>query len=106
MAEKDLSLTLLFDIYGNLLSDSEREDFEYYYCDDLSLSEIAENTNRSRQGARDNIVRAEKSLRGFEEKLGLQKKLREIDVILSLAKKALGSGDTKEAERLMESIKL
>ena len=42
MAEKDLSLTILFDIYGGLLSANEKDAFEYYYCDDLSLSEIAE----------------------------------------------------------------
>ena len=63
MAEKDLSLTILFDIYGGLLSENERNAFEYYYCDDLSLSEISELMKMTRQGVRDNIVRAEKLLR-------------------------------------------
>ena len=61
MAEKDLSLTILFDIYGGLLSENERNAFEYYYCDDLSLSEISELMKMTRQGVRDNIVRAENS---------------------------------------------
>ena len=42
-----------------------------YYCDDLSLSEIAENEGISRQGVRHTIKRAEESLRFYEEKLGL-----------------------------------
>ena len=63
MAEKGLSLTILFDIYGGLLSANEKDAFEYYYCDDLSLSEIAEIMKMTRQGVRDNIVRAEKLLR-------------------------------------------
>ena len=82
MAEKDLSLTILFDIYGGLLSANEKDAFEYYYCDDLSLSEIAEIMKMTRQGVRDNIVRAEKLLRDCEEKLGLKKKFSETERLL------------------------
>ena len=53
MFEKDLSLNLLFDTYGELLPENQRDMFEQYYCDDLSLSEIAENTGITRQGVRD-----------------------------------------------------
>ena len=49
MFEKDLSLNLLFDTYGELLPENQRDMFEQYYCDDLSLSEIAENAGRTRQ---------------------------------------------------------
>ena len=80
MAEKDLSLTILFDIYGGLLSENERNAFEYYYCDDLSLSEISELMKMTRQGVRDNIVRAEKLLRDSESKLGLKEKLIEAGI--------------------------
>ena len=83
MAEKDLSLTILFDIYGGLLSENERNAFEYYYCDDLSLSEISELMKMTRQGVRDNIVRAEKLLRDSESKLGLKEKLIEADFTVS-----------------------
>lgn len=106
MAEKDLSLTVLFDIYGGLLSDSEKEDFEYYYCDDLSLSEISENTGRTRQGARDNIIRAEKALRMYDEKLGLRAKLEQLDTSLSEVKQALASGNIEKAKAIIELIKL
>ena len=106
MAEKDLKLTVLFDIYGGLLSDSEKEAFEYYYCDDLSLSEIAENTGWSRQGARDNIVRAEKALKNFEEKLKLSEKFANTEKTLAKIYSLIDSGETEKAKALIETIKL
>lgn len=106
MAEKDLSLTILFDIYGGLLSANEKDAFEYYYCDDLSLSEIAEIMKMTRQGVRDNIVRAEKLLRDCEEKLGLKKKFSETESLLSIAKNALASGNIRLAEETLDMLKL
>ena len=106
MAEKDLSLTILFDIYGGLLTENERNAFEYYYCDDLSLSEIPELMKMTRQGVRDNIVRAEKLLRDSESKLGLKEKLIEADCLIASAKKALSSGDTALAGKILDEIKL
>ena len=106
MAEKDLSLTILFDIYGGLLSANEKDAFEYYYCDDLSLSEIAELMKMTRQGVRDNIVRAEKLLRDCEEKLGLKKKFSETERLLSIAKNALASGNIRLAEETLDMLKL
>lgn len=106
VAEKDLSLTMLFDIYSGLLSANEKDAFEYYYCDDLSLSEIAEIMKMTRQGVRDNVVRAEKLLRECEEKLGLQKKLSEAETFLSRAKSALASGNIKLAEEELDKIRL
>lgn len=105
MAEKDLSLTILFDIYGGLLSANEKDAFEYYYCDDLSLSEIAEIMKMTRQGVRDNIVRAEKLLRDCEEKLGLKKKFSETERLLSIAKNALASGNIRLAEETLDMLK-
>ena len=106
MSEKDLSLTILFDIYGGLLSANEKDAFEYYYCDDLSLSEIAEIMKMTRQGVRDNIVRAEKLLRDCEEKLGLKKKFSETERLLSIAKNALASGNIRLAEETLDMLKL
>jgi predicted DNA-binding protein YlxM (UPF0122 family) len=106
VAEKDLSLTILFDIYGGLLSANEKDAFEYYYCDDLSLSEIAEIMKMTRQGVRDNIVRAEKLLRDCEEKLGLKKKFSETERLLSIAKNALASGNIRLAEEILDMLKL
>ena len=106
MAEKDLSLTMLFDIYSSMLSANEKDAFEYYYCDDLSLSEIAEIMKMTRQGVRDNIVRAEKLLRDCEEKLGLKKKFSETERLLSIAKNALASGNIRLAEETLDMLKL
>ena len=69
---KDLVvLPRLYDVYGALLTERQRELFELYYEQDLSLAEISEETGITRQGARDAIGHAEAALREFEEKLGL-----------------------------------
>lgn len=78
MFEKNLSLSLLYDLYGPLLSEKKREAFEDYYLSDLSLSEIAERTGTSRQAVRDLISRASAELCVFEEKLSLLQKRKEI----------------------------
>jgi len=62
---------MLFDFYGELLTDKQREYFDLHYNEDLSLAEIAEQTGISRQGVWDIIRRAETSLRAIEEKTGL-----------------------------------
>ena len=87
--EKNVEITLLYDIYGNLLTKKQAEAIELYYNDDLSLAEIADNSGISRQGVRDNIKRAEAILYDVEEKLGIakrflkiQNKLKDIDDII------------------------
>lgn len=74
MKTKSIELVMLFDFYGNMLTDKQKEFFDLYYNEDLSLSEIAENEGITRQGVRDAIVRAENILVEFEEKLGLHRK--------------------------------
>ncbi len=71
---KDLSVVLLLDYYGGLLPEKQRRLVEYYYCDDLSLAEISESEDITRQGARDSIVRAVKKLYEYEDKVGFVKK--------------------------------
>ncbi len=72
-------LTMLYDFFGELLTDKQREYFEYYFSDDLSLSEISELTGVSRQGVRDVLVRAERLLRGYEEKTGVVARFMEMN---------------------------
>ncbi len=72
---KDLSVVLLLDYYGGLLPEKQRRLTEYYYCDDLSLAEISEAEDITRQGARDAIVRAVKKLHDFEAMVGFAKKI-------------------------------
>lgn len=81
MPIKNLKYASLYDIYGGLLSEKQKYAVEMYYCDDLSLSEIAEHMGITRQGVRDQIKHAEQELDRFESCLGLFRKnenLREI----------------------------
>lgn len=64
-------MTMLFDFYGEILTDRQKEFFDLYYNEDLSLAEIAENYGISRQGVRDVIVRAEAAMTELEDKTGL-----------------------------------
>ena len=66
--EKDLGLIELFELYNGLLTERQKELFSCYYLYDLSLSEIAENEGITRQGAHDQIKRAEAKLLEWEEK--------------------------------------
>ncbi len=65
-----LEMTLLFDYYGNLLTERQRMCFDLRHNQDLSLAEIAEELHVSRQGVHDNLTRAEALLRNMEEKTG------------------------------------
>ena len=71
MKDKAYEMTLLYDFFGELLTEKQREYFELYYNDDLSLAEIAENDGISRQAVRDAVIRAEKFLLDAEEKSGV-----------------------------------
>lgn len=72
---KDLKVVLLLDYYGGLLPEKQRRLVEYYYCDDLSLAEISETEDITRQGARDAIVRAVKKLNDYESTVGFAQKI-------------------------------
>ena len=65
-----LEMTLLFDYYGDLLTQRQQMCFDLRHNQDLSLAEIAEELNVSRQGVHDNLSRAEALLRNMEEKTG------------------------------------
>ncbi len=71
MKNQTYRMTMLFDFYGELLTERQKEFFDLYYNEDLSLSEIAENNGISRQGVRDVIVRAEGIMQEVEDKTGL-----------------------------------
>ena len=71
MKNQTYRMTMLFDFYGDILTPRQRELFDLYYNEDLSLAEIAENCGISRQGVRDVIVRAENAMTELEDKTGL-----------------------------------
>ena len=66
-------LSMLYDFYGELLSEHKKRIFEDYILNDLSLSEIADELNISRQGVHDMVKRCTQELKDYEEKLSLVK---------------------------------
>ena len=78
MKNQAYRMALLFDFYGDLLTDRQKEFYDLYYNEDLSLAEIAENYGITRQGVRDSIKRGEAVLLEMEERLGLAKRFRKM----------------------------
>jgi uncharacterized protein len=79
---KDLQYPCCWIFTEICLREKQREVVEFYYNDDLSLSEIAENEGITRQGVRDAIKRAEMQLREMEERLGFVKRTAELRATL------------------------
>ncbi|MGQ0440745.1 putative DNA-binding protein, partial [Bacillus sp. B-TM1] len=77
MLEKTTRMNYLFDFYQSLLTQKQRSYMSLYYLDDLSLGEIAEEFDVSRQAVYDNIKRTEAMLEEYEEKLVLLQKFQE-----------------------------
>lgn len=101
MADETVYRTMLFDFYGELLTEKQRMYFDLHYNEDYSLSEIAEMTGISRQGVWDIIKRAEETLRSTEEKTGLIGRFRETQAAIGEIEAALAAlcgqleGETK-----------
>ncbi len=74
---KNMEIAILLDFYGELLTSKQFDVIDLYYNEDLSLGEIAQHQQISRQGVLDSIQRAEILLNEFEEKLCMLKKYRE-----------------------------
>ena len=72
--EKIVEQGLLYDFYGELLTDHQKAIYEDVVINDMSLSEIAREQGISRQGVHDMIKRCDRILNGYEEKLGLVEK--------------------------------
>lgn len=109
--KKVVKLSLLYDFYGELLKKHQKEIFEDYILNDLSLSEIADEQGISRQGVYDIIKRCSKQLMEYEQKLGLVQKFYEIkeslQIICKLTSKLREKGDislTDEIDRITVQI--
>ncbi len=83
-----LEQTLLYDFYGELLTEHQKEIYEQFVLEDLSLSEIAEQAGISRQGVHDLVKRCQKTLEGYEAKLHL------VEKFLSVREKVNQIGET------------
>lgn len=94
--------SMLYDFYGNLLSESQNEVMALYHEDNLSLSEIAEDLGQTRQAVHYTLRKAEKALKSYEEKLGLVASYKENQQLAQEAGKIIDSADIAEpyAEKL------
>ncbi|MBO4485153.1 MAG: DNA-binding protein [Lachnospiraceae bacterium] len=82
-------LASLFDRYGALFDERQREIFEDYICNDMSLAEIAEREGMTRQGVSDLVKRTSRKLREYEDGLHMAQKAKEADRMVSELTKRL-----------------
>lgn len=86
----DIELGILFDYYGELLTDRQQEFFKDYYFDNLTMQEIADNNNISKNAVHKTLNAINSKLRYYEKKLRLyekSKKIKELIVDLEQSKK-------------------
>ncbi len=108
-----LEQALLFDFYGELLSKRQKEIYQYYVFDDLSLSEIAVEVGMSRQGVHDLVKRSRLMLEEYEQKLHLvekfmsiKEKVQQIDELLDAYESAGQEPDMERVRRPGETADL
>ena len=97
MAEEILhrvAIDWLLDIYGNLLTDKQREIASLYYEEDYSLAEIAQQAGVSRQSVYDTLQRVEKQLLSLEDRLGIRKKMANVEQAVQSALDSLSDRQT------------
>ena len=102
--EKKVKISMLCQIYGKLLTEKQLEILTDYYNNDLSLSEIAENNNITRQAVNDIIKKGENKLFELEEKLSFMKKTMEQERILQDALNELSKIQDASSDKKIEKI--
>ena len=107
--EEKVKLSMLCEFYGKLLTKKQFEFIDDYCNNDLSLSEIAENNNITRQAVRDIIKKGEKKLFEYEEKLMFMKRTlnqeKRIEKVLLELTKIQKDYSDKQISNVLESIK-
>ena len=102
--EKIVEQGLLYDFYGELLTEHQRQIYEDVVFNDMSPSEIAEEQGISRQGVHDLIKRCNKILTGYEEKLKLVQKFNQTKQMVEEIKELAGAykqnGDISLIDRI------
>ena len=103
---KHVRIGILLDIYGSLLTNRQLQILNTYYNEDMSLSEIAEEFNISRQGVLDNVKKGEKKLLEYEEKLHIlenqENRKNKIDKVLNTLSKNITQ---KEIDTIIKTLK-
>ena len=103
--EKIVEQGLLYDFYGELLTEHQRQIYEARVFDNLSLSEIAQDFEISRQGVHDLIKRCDKILQGYEDKLHLLQKFMNIKETITRIESITNQEDVRKlANRILEEL--
>ncbi|QXE03072.1 putative DNA-binding protein [Terribacillus sp. DMT04] len=105
MLEKTTRMNYLFDFYQALLTPKQRSYMEMYYLEDLSLGEIAESFDVSRQAVYDNIRRTETMIESYEKKLNLYGRFKERSTLLDELEETIDSDAQPHAQNLIMQIK-
>lgn len=107
--ENSIEISILLEIYGKLLTEKQFNLLNDYYNNDLSLAEIAENENITRQAVRDNLKKGERRLFDYEEKLKIMKKNRmqeeQIAMILSEINNLTENSTDTEIANVLTDVK-
>ena len=107
--ENNVKISILNELYGKLLTKKQSEIIDDYYNMDLSLSEIAENNNITRQAVRDILKKGEKKLFEYEEKLQFMKRTlsqeKKIEKVLFELTKIQKNDSDKQIAAILENIK-
>lgn len=107
--EKIVKQTLLYDFYGELLTEHQRNVYEDAVYNDMSLSEVAEEYGISRQGVHDLLKRCDRILEGYEEKLHLVEKFADakekIMTLVELTKDLEVTGVDEPAKDKLQEIR-
>lgn len=106
---KNVKVSMLCQIYGKMLTEKQYQVINDYYNNDLSLSEIAENNNITRQAVRDIIKKGENKLFELEEKLTFMKKTlnqeRKLQEILEELSKIETTSSDKKIEKILNHVR-
>ena len=103
--EKFVEQTFLFDFYGELLTERQRQVYTSVVFEDYSLSEVAEELGISRQGVHDLVKRCSQTLKGYEEKLHLVEKFVSIREKVKQIDELLDGYEKENAEKLVADIR-
>ena len=93
-------LSYLYDFYGPLLKEKQRQIFENYVLDDYSLSEIAGEYGMTRQGGHDIVKRSSEKLEEYESKLKLYRRFRGARERLEKVEELVGDENLQNAEKI------
>lgn len=111
MLDSVAEASLLYDFYGNLLTENQNQVMRLYHEENLSLGEIAEERGISRQGVHDTLKKAEKALREYENRLGLvarfdnnRKSVDELAKLINEVSISDESADSKKMEQIKEIL--